>query len=114
MKTIFRGNKYSNYTKKKPIDKPSYEGDIMEKIEGNKIIGKYIDKISNAGIYGDDLYIFDTDRIDRKYDKIYSCTVLDRQMKECKIGDILEIEYVKHHHDKFKDYHVYKVSKCFL
>lgn len=111
MNEVLRGSKYRNYIKKEPIDKPNYDGDIFEKIEGNKIQGKYVDKIEHIGKYGSSMYIFDTDRLDKKFDKIYSCAVLDRQMKAVNIGDILEVEYIGF--DASKNYHEYKVSRLF-
>lgn len=108
---VLRGNKYGNYIRKEPVDSISYNGDIFEKVSGNKVIGEYVDKVENVGKYGYDMYIIDSDRLDKKYDKIFSCKSLDRQMKEVSIGDIIEVEYVEY--NEKKNYHVYKVSKVY-
>lgn len=105
---IKRGNKYSTYTERTSIDKEYYEGDIWNAKEGEKLIGKYIDVLHDVGKYKQNMYIIDTDRIDKKYDKIFGCTTLDRQMKEVHINDILEIKYEGQKGNK--NYHEFKVS----
>lgn len=106
---VLRGTKYNNYSKKIPVDKPIYDGEIFERIEGNSFIGKYVDKLENVGKYGSSIYIFESDRLDGKFDKVFSCAVLDRQMKEVDIGEIVEIKYIGY--DESKNYHEYKVSR---
>lgn len=112
MNKVLRGDKYSNYTKLDPIDKPKYDGDIFEKVKGNKIIGKYVDKLSDVGKYHQDLYIFDTDRLDKKFDKIFSCVSMDRQMEKVNIGDIVEVEYLNYNENG--NYHEFKISKVYF
>ncbi len=104
-------NRYSNYTKKIPVDENYYDDILFEKIPGNKIVGKYIDLSENVGRYHQNLYHIDSDRPDNKITKIFGYASLDRQMKEVNIGDVLEIEYVKFHIDK--NYHEFKVSKLY-
>ena len=93
-RNVLRGDKYSNFVKKVPIDKERYNGDIFEKIVGNTVIGKYVDVLEDVGRYQQNLYIIDSDRLDEKFDKLFGCKSLDRQMSEVNIGDIIEIEYL--------------------
>lgn len=110
---INRGNKYTNYSKKIPIDKPKYDGDIFEKIPHNKVIGKFVDVLENVGRYNQNMYIIDSDRTDGLFDKVFGYTSLDRQMKEVNIDDIIEIEYIGLKKNGIKEYHEFKVSKLY-
>lgn len=111
MNTDEHNNRYSNYTKKIPVDENYYDDIIFEKIPDNTIVGKYIDFSENVGRYHQNLYHIDTDRNDKKITKVFGYASLDRQMKEVNIGDILEIKYVRYNTDK--NYHEFKVSKLY-
>lgn len=113
-KNVLRGDKYSNFVKKVPIDKERYNGDIFEKIVGNTVIGKYVDVLEDVGRYQQNLYIIDSDRLDEKFDKLFGCKSLDRQMSEVNIGDIIEIEYLGKKITNQKEYHEYKVSRVYF
>ncbi len=110
---VLRGDKYLNFIKKVPIDKDRYVGDIFKKVVGNKVIGKYVDVLEDVGRYQQKMYIIDSDRLDEKYDKIFGCKSLDRQMSEILIGDIIEIEYLGKKVTSQKEYHEYKVSRLY-
>ena len=106
---ILRGDKFKEYTMKQPVDTPYYDGDIWNPNIGEKIIGEYITCLNSMGKYNQKLYVIDTDRLDERYDKIFGCATLDRQMSKIHPNTVIEIRYLGKNNER--NYHEYKVSK---
>ena len=107
--TTLRGSKYAEYTNKEPVDRKYYDGEIWNPSVNGKIVGKYIDCLENVGRYKQKMYIIDSDRLDNKFDKIFGCTSLDRQMKKIEKSTVIEIEYLGK--NDAKNYHEYRISR---
>lgn len=107
--TVLRGNKFNEYTIKEPIDQEYYDGEIWNPVPNESLVGIYVDCLSDVGKFNQRMYIIDGDRLDEKYDKIFGCTSLDRQMKEIEKGTIIEIKYIGKNQEK--GYHEYKISR---
>jgi len=106
---ILRGDKFKEYTMKQPVDTPYYDGDIWSPRVGETIIGEYITCLDSMGRYNQKLYVIDTDRLDERYDKIFGCATLDRQMSKIDPNTVIEIMYLGKNNER--NYHEYKVSK---
>jgi len=106
---VLRGNKFDEYTVKEPVDQEYYSGEIWNPIPNERLIGRYIDSLSNVGKFNQTMYIIDGNRLDGMYDKIFGCTSLDRQMKEIAANEVIEIKYIGKNHEK--GYHEYQVSR---
>lgn len=107
--SVLRGNKFNEYTMKEPIDQEYYDGEIWNPKPNETLVGRYIDVLSDVGKYNQRMYIIDTDRLDKKYDKLFGCTSLDRQMKEIEPSTVIEIRYVGKNQEK--GYHEYQISR---
>lgn len=107
--TVLRGNKFNEYIIKEPVDREYYDGEIWNPVPNESLVGSYVDCISGVGKFNQNMYVIDSDRIDGKFDKIFGCTSLDRQMKEIGKGSIIEINYVGKNQEK--GYHEYQISR---
>ena len=109
---VERGNKYKDYTLKQSVRK-QYSGDLMELVAGNSLVGEFVDIVP---VDHGRLYIFDTDRKDGNFDKIFGCKTLDQQMDQIQIGTVVEISYngekksIKNNR-KYHDFSVYRLNK---
>ena len=111
---VLRGDKYSGYVIKESIvGEPLWDNTKFEKVSGNTVLGELVDIQRKKGDYGwYSIYYIDSDRLDKKHDKVYGCKSLDEKMQFVTIGDVVEIRYNGCDENGKHDYSVNLCSYC--